>query len=419
MKTALSKLALAVLAIGLLGSCSKINERLDNLDKRVDGLENEKIAPITAQIDNISNSISDLGTIRSNIQSLTDGAKAQGEDITDLQAADQALDKRIGDLRKFVADTLPSFAPTEWVKATFATLEQHKATCDTIAKINERLGKASDRLAKSVQACADSLNWINRKFDGYYTIAQMNAIVSDLKSRMDTTTGVTDARIESLMADLSKTKADIDTAKAVLTREYQAAIDTAITVLDGKLTTALLDGIAEVNGTVSALVEKVDSIESDIEDMKGMVQSIEFIPEYSGSMIHVGYYGDIKASADFDDFTIRYKIAPASVVDSICKAGVNPASFFKLQYKGIVYPTKALPFENIIAIKYVSRDKWEKDVIDVVVDGDELNKFPVRGLISDRTTVSVALGLKYGFTDYVSSYTDLFFEFRDFTRRRK
>ena len=29
---------LAVLTVGVLGSCSKINERLDNLDKRIDGI---------------------------------------------------------------------------------------------------------------------------------------------------------------------------------------------------------------------------------------------------------------------------------------------------------------------------------------------------------------------------------------------
>ena len=417
MKKILSKLTLAVLAIGLLGSCSKINERIDGLEGRLDGLENEKIASIQTQVGNISNSISDLGTIRTNIQSLTDGAKAQGEDITDLQAADQALDKRIGDLRKFVADTLPSFAKTEWVKATFATLEQHKATCDTIAKINEKFGKANDQLAKSIQACADSLNWINRKFDGYYTIAQMNAIISGLKAQMDTTTGVTDARIDSLAEELSKAKADIDTAKAVITREYQAAIDTAITALDGKLTAALQNEIAAVNGTVSALLEKMDGLSAGLAEIKGMVQSIELIPEYAGPTILVKYTGDITDKAEFDDVTIRYKITPASVVDSIFKftfnPRYNPASFFKLYYRGVNYPTKAFPYDNSIAVKSIAQDRLEKGVINVVVDGKEWNKIPVRGLITDHSTVSVSLGLKYGITDYMSSFTDLYFKVKE------
>lgn len=57
---------LAVLTIGLLGSCSKINERLDNLDKRIDG---------------IKTSISDLGQIRSDISSLKQSASDHSVDI--------------------------------------------------------------------------------------------------------------------------------------------------------------------------------------------------------------------------------------------------------------------------------------------------------------------------------------------------
>ena len=47
---------LAAFAVMLLGSCSKINERIDNLEKKVDGIENEKIASIKTQVDNIGNS---------------------------------------------------------------------------------------------------------------------------------------------------------------------------------------------------------------------------------------------------------------------------------------------------------------------------------------------------------------------------
>ena len=54
MKRTLSMIALAALTIGLLGSCSKINERLDNLEKKVSGIENEQIASINSQISGIT-----------------------------------------------------------------------------------------------------------------------------------------------------------------------------------------------------------------------------------------------------------------------------------------------------------------------------------------------------------------------------
>lgn len=57
MKKAISLLYLVTLTIGLLGSCSKINDRLDNLEKRVDDIENKSIATIQQQMDEINVSI--------------------------------------------------------------------------------------------------------------------------------------------------------------------------------------------------------------------------------------------------------------------------------------------------------------------------------------------------------------------------
>ena len=106
-------IALAVLTVGLLGSCSKINERLDNLDKRVDGIENEKIATINGQIDGIKNSIADLGQIRSDISNLKQSAESHGQDIFDLQEADETLGNRIDNLEDYLKNVLPNYAEKE------------------------------------------------------------------------------------------------------------------------------------------------------------------------------------------------------------------------------------------------------------------------------------------------------------------
>ncbi|MCQ2176169.1 MAG: hypothetical protein MJY80_07425 [Bacteroidales bacterium] len=80
MKNCLTYFSLAVLTIGLLASCSKINERLDGLDKRINNLENDKIASVEQQIAAINQSIADLGTIRTNIQTLMEAKTVQGEE---------------------------------------------------------------------------------------------------------------------------------------------------------------------------------------------------------------------------------------------------------------------------------------------------------------------------------------------------
>ena len=291
-------ITLAVLTVGLLGSCSKINERIDDLEKKVDGLENEKIASIESQITGINSSISDLGTIRSNIQSLTDNAKAQGQDIAALQAADKALDSRIEELSKYVGDTLKAYATEEWVKATFSTLGQYKKTCDTIAKIDARIGALDENLSKKIADCADSLTtWINKQFEGYYTAAEMDAKTDAMQAEIDSARAanlITDVKADSLAVELAKVQTSIDSAKASLTAEYTAAIDTAITTLDGKLTKQIQDEIEKVNETVTALSERVGKLEFQVRDLlgrvgalEGMIQSVTILPAYSDGSVKV------------------------------------------------------------------------------------------------------------------------------------
>ena len=127
MKNRLFTFALAALTVGLLGSCSKINERIDGLDNRVGNIENEKIASIENQIAAINASIADLGAIRNDILNLQVAVGAKDEDISALQAADEAIGKRIDDLKAYVGD-LSKYAEKDWATATFATLEQLETT---------------------------------------------------------------------------------------------------------------------------------------------------------------------------------------------------------------------------------------------------------------------------------------------------
>ena len=103
MKKNFLKLALAVLTVGLLGSCSKLNERLDNLDKRDDGIENNQIASIEQQIAGINTSINDLksadAAVNSKIAELKKTAEAQQTLIDALKEADQAIGRRMTSLR--------------------------------------------------------------------------------------------------------------------------------------------------------------------------------------------------------------------------------------------------------------------------------------------------------------------------------
>ena len=60
--------ALAAFTVGLLGSCSKINERIDGLDKRASDIENKQIASVDQQVAAIKASIADLEAIRADVK---------------------------------------------------------------------------------------------------------------------------------------------------------------------------------------------------------------------------------------------------------------------------------------------------------------------------------------------------------------
>ena len=296
MKKSFLKLALAVLTVGLLGSCSKINERLDNLEKKVSDIENEQIASINSQISGITSSISDLGQIRSDISSLKQSAENHGIDIFNLEEADRALADRIVNLEDYVDAVLPNYAEKEWVEATFSTLEQYEETCDTIAKIDARIGALDAKLSKDIKACADSLTkWVNKTFEGYYTAAQMDAKLGQMKSDIDSARAagkITDAKADSLAGELAKVKPEVDTAKANIRAEYKAAVKSAIETSEGKLTKALNDAIATVNGKITSLTGRVDALETSVATLTGMVdklekmiQSVTIVPAYSDGSV--------------------------------------------------------------------------------------------------------------------------------------
>lgn len=177
-KTALS-LALAVLSLGLLGSCTKINDQIDDLDKRVGVIENDKMATIAKQIEAINTSINDLEAIRANIQALMESGAAQGDDIAALKEADEILDGRIADLKVYVNSELQNYAQTEWVEATYATLAQYQATNYALTDLKEVVGVLSTELSQSIMALKNTIMDMKKTLEE--TIAALTGRVDTLE----------------------------------------------------------------------------------------------------------------------------------------------------------------------------------------------------------------------------------------------
>ena len=392
MKKILSLLSLAVLTIVLLGSCSKINERLDNLEKKVDGIENEQIASINSQIDGIKTSIADLGTIRSDISSLKQSASYHRVDIFNLEEADRALKDRILNLEDYVDAVLPNYAEKEWVEATFSTLKQYEETCDTIAKIDARIGFLDVKLLKDIKATADSLTkWVNKTFEGYYTAAQMDAKLTQMKFDIDSARAankITDAKADSISAELTKTKTAVDTAKAAIRAEYKAAIKSAIETSEGKLTKEITEKIMAVNTAVTNLTKRVDKIDNDIkfltgkvEDLEKMIQSVTIVPAYSD--------GSVEAINGIVELNLI--VSPSSAVEGLTKEKVN-----------ILLNTVAT---KAVSVDTVEADKIKSFTVDktkgtVEIKADISENLPTE----DGQALTVAVSVANGISDFTTKF---------------
>lgn len=171
-------LALWGISVGLLGSCSKISEKLDNIDKRIDGIENNKIASIEQQISSISASIADLEIIRTSIQTLVYATTSQGEEITALKAADNALEGIIAELKAYIGD-LSRYAEKDWATATFATLEELNSTKMELCTLKEKVDKLGDTFDDKLKELNTNLsNSINNAIIG------INASISAIEARV-------------------------------------------------------------------------------------------------------------------------------------------------------------------------------------------------------------------------------------------
>ena len=153
MKKTLSLISIAVLILGLLGSCAK------NDDAKIKDLE-QKVATVEELIAGINTAISDLSAIRQEIQDLKNKAVSK-EDLEKLEAADATLSSRIDALEQAATD-LSKYAEKEWVEAKFAT--EAALTAAKADLVN--LGTTVAEIKKSLNAMIQDITIIPAYSDG-------------------------------------------------------------------------------------------------------------------------------------------------------------------------------------------------------------------------------------------------------------
>ena len=276
----MKRLLLMLVASALLFGCQNFNDALTDLDNRVSELEGGKIASIEQQIERINISISDLEEVSNNLKeqiaTLEKSDKATADEIAKLKAKDTELEQAISALRDYVNSL--NQGTRDWVSATYATLEQFNALASTLASLQEQLdninGESAMALSSAIAALETSMKgWVNEQLANYYTIAQIDTKIAELRSQIENS-----GNDEELINELNEIKSRLESLRTELTEAYKKAISEAITENNGVIDTKIAAAIAEVNSRidseVSAINAKIANIESRLDDLEDKVDEL-------------------------------------------------------------------------------------------------------------------------------------------------
>lgn len=296
MKRNLLTIAIVALTVGLLGSCSKIDDRIDDLEKRIDGIESTRIASVEQQIAAINQSINDLkatdAAINGKIEELKTAAKAQQALIDALKEADNELGQKDEELEARIAtlegqaailasqiktleeadnaiiakiEELKSYVATElsktknWATATFATLEQYQQTADDLATLSIAVSSISNILSMLQISITDLEDDIIR-------------IGVELREKLE-------GAISELEDDISSLRTEIDDKILVAIMDSEDSITEWVNdLLEGYYTAAKVDEkISALNTAIDAAKgtanERIDSVATELTALKEAVDT--------------------------------------------------------------------------------------------------------------------------------------------------
>ena len=280
-------LLVALVASLAMSSCmyfdTDINDRLDDLDDRLESLEGTKLPSVDEQISNILASLAELqgvdAELQALIEALSDDAEAHAALIEALQARATALEGALVDLESYVDGELQSIE--DWSSATFATLEQYAAVQSELSSIKalveqryaEITAAYTAALADAIATSESSMKaWVNEQLAGYYTIAETDAQLALLQQSIESVNG-------ALLDDIATLSGRVDVMEAELTAAYKSAIEEAIAtnngVIDGKIADAVATINDRVDSEVAAINARIDALEERIKDLEDALDKIK------------------------------------------------------------------------------------------------------------------------------------------------
>ena len=290
----------------VMTSCYK--DEIEDINKRLEQIENTKIASLSEQVGNIKISLAKLegvdGTLDAAIKGLDNlvsslktqldaNASADASTKQDLQKkiadaealiaqltiADALLDKKIEDLKTYVDAELSK--SKDWAESTFATLTQYYeleaaliALDDLIEQTEEKiLNEYTSAIASAIKDSEASMKtWVNKALaDDYYDMAAIDAKLLLLEGK------ITDADAE-LAKQISNQQAALNQAVAEFSNTVQTGIATAVAeggVINAEIAEQIKDAMGKVDIKLAVIDNAIAAINTDIAAIRNDIASIQ------------------------------------------------------------------------------------------------------------------------------------------------
>lgn len=257
------KIQLFILAsLVMLVGCTEINDRLDDLELRVDNIENTQIATISQQITSINNSILLLNNtdkeLKEYISTLEAEAKLLEEKLSETNTKIDSIKNELSEA--ITTESANILAELEAFRATLnEELESIKTTLETLKAMDGALEMKIDTLREYVdKQLASTEDWANATFA---TLEQYNEIITCIATIEGTIDGINES-ITALESRINeKIVSEIENASTILSTDIQKAIKDITQAYTEAITTAS-ENITEAY--TKALRKAISDIESSV-----------------------------------------------------------------------------------------------------------------------------------------------------------
>lgn len=401
---------------------TKIKDEIDDINSRLDKIEDNSISSVEKQVSTINNSILLLTTVDSELRGYISALEKEVDDlqssigasnatdntirdlIEDLKAADRDLSDRIDALIAYVNSEIGK--AESWCSATFATLEQYESVCNDIAIINALIAENKDKASKDLENAISDVktslkDWVNEQLDGYYTIAEINAKISTLENKIASGDTALQSQVDELKEELADMKTEITTSyqeaitKAIndnngyiveeIYNSYIAPIETYILSFEEEVRTKLSELEAQVN-------QNTAQIQTLIEVLVGRIQSISYIPRYSDGRATM-FFSEGVSRVELD-----FEVSPKSCVSEL-------VSYWEtiLSLRATYTTTRAVHFVDLPIVAFTANP--DNGTFTIKASGENLSEDFFEGEVG--VNVSLAVNVGENFISVSSEYIPL------------